>query len=336
MASSELAERLRRLREERGMNLRATARALKISEASVSAWENAKSLPPVRRLDEYAKLFGHPEGSLPATSTDWTPAQQESYRRLAKSLSDLRARAVREQNAGPTHPWQFPVGDPITIVCSELSEERRRKIGYSDPRKPDFVESYQYADLDSLVELYGDVKALNPSSSVLRVVPSKLNIENRGAHLIVLGGVDFNSLTKSFLDEGSMPVRQFARPRDEDVGGFAVGAADNPQTFSPVVVERDGRDALKEDVAFFLRADNPYNQERTLTICNGMYARGSFGVVRALTDPQIRDRNTEYLYEQFKGKKTYCILCRVKVVAGEIVTPDWKLDSVRLYRWPED
>lgn len=336
MGSSELADRLRRLREGRAMSLRATAAALRMSEASVSAWENGKSLPPVRRLDGYARLFAQPDGPLPAATAEWTGVQQEAYEVLAKTLATLRTAAARKQTSGPTHPWQFPVGDPITIVCSELPEHHRREIGYSDSRKPDYVESYQYADLDSLMELLGHVSALNPESPVLRVVPSKLNIDNRGAHLIVLGGVDFNSLTKSFLDEGTLPVRQSERIREEEVGGFAVGPADAPREFRPIVIERDGRDTLKEDVALFLRAVNPYNQERTLTICNGMYNRGSFGVVRALTDPAIRDRNTEFLHEQFEGQQTYCILCRVKVVAGEIVTPDWKLDSVRLYRWPED
>jgi hypothetical protein len=91
---------------------------------------------------------------------------------------------------------------------------------------------------------------------------------------------------------------------------------------------------LREDVALFARAVSPFNRERTITICNGMYGRGTYGAVRALTDARFRDRNSDYLRSQFGNSATYCILTRVPVVQGVTLTPDWTTGDYTLFEWP--
>ena len=90
-----------------------------------------------------------------------------------------------------------------------------------------------------------------------------------------------------------------------------------------------------EDVAQFLRAPNPYNRRRTLTFFNGMFSRGSYEIVRALTDSKIQERNAAYLSHRFRNVDTYSIVCRVKIVASEVVVPDWTVSEIRLHEWPE-
>ena len=90
---------------------------------------------------------------------------------------------------------------------------------------------------------------------------------------------------------------------------------------------------LREDVALFARATSPYNKLRFVTICNGMYGRGTYGAVRALTDERFRDRNAEYLRERFGDSDAFCILSRVIVENGEVLTPDWTLGETRLFEW---
>ena len=76
-------------------------------------------------------------------------------------------------------------------------------------------------------------------------------------------------------------------------------------------------------MALFARAVSPFNRKRTVTICNGMYGRGTYGVVRALTDARFRDRNADYLRSRFGDAESYCILSRVPIVDGVTLTPDW-------------
>jgi hypothetical protein len=94
------------------------------------------------------------------------------------------------------------------------------------------------------------------------------------------------------------------------------------------------RRSLIEDVAHFFRAPNPLNEKRTITICNGMYQRGTLGAVRALTDVRFRDRNEAHLRERFAGQRTFSIVTRVEVILGAAVTPDWTSSDDLLHEWP--
>ena len=64
-----------------------------------------------------------------------------------------------------------------------------------------------------------------------------------------------------------------------------------------------------------------------------MYGRGTYGVVRALTDARFRDRNAEYLRSRFSGREAYCILTRVPIVDGVTLTPDWTAGDSTLFEW---
>jgi hypothetical protein len=90
---------------------------------------------------------------------------------------------------------------------------------------------------------------------------------------------------------------------------------------------------LREDVALFARAISPFNRKRTVTICTGMYGRGTYGAVRALTDANFRDRNAEYLRTRFSDCESYCIVTRVPIIHGATLTPDWTTGDHTLFEW---
>jgi hypothetical protein len=108
---------------------------------------------------------------------------------------------------------------------------------------------------------------------------------------------------------------------------------DGTRQHRPHLDEVQGRPVLREDVALFARAINPYNRLRTVTICNGMYSGGSYGTVRALTDARFRDRNAAYIKEHFAGSESFCILTRVTIERGVPLTPDWTIPERRLFEW---
>jgi hypothetical protein len=64
-----------------------------------------------------------------------------------------------------------------------------------------------------------------------------------------------------------------------------------------------------------------------------MYARGTYGAVRTLTDESFRDRNAEYIQDRFANSEAFCILTRVTVEGGVTLTPDWTLPETRLFEW---
>ncbi|GAA1885912.1 helix-turn-helix domain-containing protein [Asanoa iriomotensis] len=348
-----LAVRLRRLRLNEWptpIKQPQLARALGVSVPLISSWERttAPKAPPAERLTSYARFFATPRSVVDgraALRTDLTTDEEERRRELEDELLGLRAAAVgrvpgpRQPAELANHPpaagpWYFGDGAPVTIVCGELPEARRADPVYTDQDSPDYVALYSHADLDSLVELHGHVRAANPDSDVWFMRASLVTSDHLTTHLVLLGGVDFNDLTTAVLDSLGVPVRQLTRITDEpdDEGAFEVREGGGRQ-HRPSLINEHGRRILVEDIAHFCRGQNPYNSLRTVTVCNGMFGRGVYGAVRALTDQRFRDRNAGHVRSRFEDAQTYSILSRVRVVRGEVVTPDWTKPENVLHEW---
>jgi len=232
--------------------------------------------------------------------------------------------------------WRFPPDQDITIVCSALPQDYLGSMPYTDADDPNYVDLYRFGDLDALLELYGHIRAANPTNQVrVRTSGEELQVDDYTSHLVLLGGVDWNSITAELLHRLDVPVTQLARESDDEPGGFVVEANGKTTTFSPTLRREEDREYLDEDVAHFFRAPSPLNDKRTVTICNGMYQRGTLGAVRALTDARFRHRNEKYLRRRFPDEGTFSVLCRVKVFRGAAVTPDWSTSSEDLlHEWP--
>ena len=360
-SSRALARRLRALRESHWYDLRITQQQLAeafggdkpLSESLISSWESARNpvTPPPKRLHAYATFFatrrsldGHPHLLADAELTEEERAERD---RLHEELLG-RWSAEREADPGDVVPlattsdtigggiWRYTDQRPVTIICSRLPRELREAMPYTDNRDPDFVRSYTYADLDSLIELHGHIRATNPAVQVNIRTADDMENDDYTSHLVVLGGVDWNPVARDLLRRLNLPIRQVGRPVESVYSGhFEVKRANEKLEFRPVLEERDGSLILREDVAMLLRGPSPYNVKRTVTLCNGMYGRGTYGAVRALTDARFRDRNDAHLRQRFTGP-TFGILTRVLIVNGEALTPDWTVDDNRLYEWPDE
>jgi hypothetical protein len=210
----------------------------------------------------------------------------------------------------------------------------------ADPSSPDYVKLYAYADLDALVELHGHIRAVNPSSHVAFRLARELAEDDYTTHLVLLGGRDWNEATRDVLSLLELPVRQVTgedEPQDtraEDAYFEVLDGAERRQ-FRPVVERSAGKVILHEDVAHFYRGPNPFNVQRTVTICHALFGRGTLGAVRALTDARFRNRNEAHLRTRFPGQERFSVLCRVPVVRGRTVTPDWTRSDTRLHEWPQ-
>lgn len=357
-----LAGRLRELRERQWPDIKVTQAHLaqafsverSVSVPLISSWESANNpkIPPVPRLEAYATFFATTrsmDGAGPRLlgTAELTDRERAVKDNLNRELLRLRAGALghvalppsvkteEEENIASLNSgyWRFADGRPITIVCARLPDEMLEKIPYSDPADPDYVALYAYADLDSFIELHGHIRAANPGSQVNFRTAPHLDHDDYTTHLVLLGGVDWNYATQSVFNQLSLPITQVANWDSPDGSFFEVAGDGEPARFRPVLSPAGGKKILREDVALFARAVNPFNRLRTVTICNGMYASGTFGAVRALTDKRFRDRNTSYAKEKFGEREDFCILTKVRVERGVPVTPDWTLPENRLFEW---
>jgi hypothetical protein len=367
-----LARYLRALREERWpgkkVNQRQLAAALSgdghrsVSVPLISSWESRTNPkpPPASRIQDIATFFASPRSFDGQTSRllgpdEMTVPERAARERLLQELDRLRSEAVavpgtpRPQATDPggaheiarsldASPYRFKDGQPINIICAQLpGEQLERMKPYTDPSDPDFIDMYRYTDLDALFELHGHLRAANRTSQVnLRLAHELRPDDYTGAHVVALGGVDWNQATSSVLERLQLPVTQVSRLDEDEPGAahFEVPGEDGRPVFHrPWLDESDGRPVLREDVALFARAVNPFNRKRYVTICNGMFGSGTYGAVRALTDALFRDRNAEYLQAAYGDSDAFCILSRVTVENGKALTPDWTLPETRLFEW---
>jgi hypothetical protein len=363
-----LARRLRALREERWpgkkVNQAQLAAALgadgrrSVSVPLISSWESQVSpkVPPASRIEDIATFFATPRSFDGQTGhllgpDEMTTEEQAERQRLLEELTRLRNDALGAPSVtwhGMTipdplqeiarslsaTPYRYEPGERITIVCGLLPEDMRARMPYTDPLDPDFIELYRFAELDALLELFGHLRAANPTSRVEFRAADRLSEDDYTGHLISLGGVDWNPTTTRTLDRLQLPVRQVADWGKPDGAYFEVTEADGRKiAHRPLLKESAGRRILREDVALFARAVSPFNRKRFVTICNGMYGRGTYGAVRALTDERFRDRNADYIEGKFGGSEAFCILTRVPVEGGQTLTPDWTVAETVLFEW---
>jgi hypothetical protein len=363
-ARFELARRLKALREQRWPDLRVTQKQLAaafgeddrpLSLSLISSWENSRDpvSPPAHRLNQYSIFFATRRSIVGSharllSEREMTPDEREERSRLYAELSEIRFpggpadRPLRRPLAAPGEeigggPLYFEDQKRITIVCSRLPEEMRRSMPYTNPRDPDYVRSYTYADIDSLIELFGHVRAVNPTAEVNIRAADSLEEDDYTAHILLLGGVDWNPVTRDIEQRLGLPVKLGDRPDSDLYGGQfeVVRGADTGKVIAPVLDTVGRQVVLREDVGQVFRGRNPYNQARSLILFNGMFGRGTYGAVRSLTDARFRDRNERYLHERFGRLDTFNILVRVSInPSGAALTPDWTLPETRLHEWP--
>jgi hypothetical protein len=340
-----LAERLRDLREgapvpltqsDLGHALASVGAKGAVSPAAVSSWENAGSgrLVPVSRLNAYARLFCTPrsfEGGVHLLDEgELTSDERSAFEELKQELSGLRDSAAGLQR-GPfgTAPslWHFPGGSRITLACSRLPRDLRPPS--SEPDNLNYVRFSDLADLDTLIEIYGAIRAYNdPSSRVVITAAQDLRQRDVANHLVLIGGLAWQTVNPWFSRIFPIPIES-EDPAER--GAIVVRDPDGGQREFRCLMDGD---ELVEDVGFFARGENPSAPRRTLTICGGITTRGVLGAARCFTDWEMRQRNEQYLLPRFPEGASYCIVMRVPVVLNrDPLTPDLSKPENRLFEW---
>jgi hypothetical protein len=346
-AALRLASRLKHLRQHQSRLTQAELAAAfskegKLASVTVSSWESLKSpkLPPVDRLRAYARFFatarsveGRPK-LLPFN--ELTPDEKKEYEKLEAELLRLRSEASGESlRERPTfnRSWLFRDGARVTFVCAQLPSSVTGSFG--DPGNPNYTQLQTYADIDALIELFGHIRAENPASTVHFRTPPDVEPDDLTGHLILLGGVVWNEVTRRLSEMANIPVRQVNDPPLESGEIFVASFDGQEREFRPKWLDGEKK-ILAEDVGLLVRVPNPLNANRTLTICNGIHSRGVYGAVRSLTDAELRDGNERYISENFGDAESFGVLMSVQVIRNRAMTPDFNSRDVVLYKWTKD
>lgn len=346
-AAMQLAARLKQLRQQRPrLTQEKLAKALSeeesLSPATVSSWESLKTpkVPPEYRMRAYARFFASTrtvQGKPKLFSlSDLTEDERKAYEKLETELLRLRNAAggdsPEEEQQTFSRSWLFRDGARVTFVCAQLPSS---VIGpFGNPENPNYTKLQTYADVDSLTELFGHIRAENPLAEVHFRTPPDVVPDDLTGHLVLLGGVVWNEITGRLFEMANLPISQVKDPPLESGEIFVANVDGKVREFWPKWTDESEK-VLAEDVGLLVRVPNPLNANRTLTICSGIHSRGVYGAVRSLTDAELRDGNERYISENFGDAESFGVLMAVKVIKNQTMTPDFNSRDVVLYKWAE-
>ena len=342
----ELARRLRQLRLEEWPESRLTqgtlAKAIggddSLSPATVASWENraAPKLPPRDRVLAYAQFFAtrrslEPEPHLVRVD-GFTEEETATYENLRDELLELHAAVRGTPEAQPVarRSWLFTDSGPLTLICAQLPEAEAGPL--ANPNDLNYTELLSYADITSMVELHGHIRAENPEMDVFFKTSPEVKADDLSGHVVIIGGIGWNDVTRRILELTRLPVMQEEDRAIPTGEVFVANIAGKVHKYLPRLSE-DKPAKLLEDVGLLVRMPNPLNSNRTLTMCNGIHSRGVYGAVRSLTDARLRESNERYIAQNFPGNKEFGILMRVQVIEGRAMTPDLSIAGTVLYQW---
>jgi hypothetical protein len=275
----------------------------------------------------------------PLRAGQLTAAEEAVNKELLQELTRLRREALSPEalaaDSGPLggRLLHFPDGRSVCVVVSTLPQDRLNGVTYADPQHPNHISLLSYADSDALVEVFGHLRAENPTARVTFTNDERMVQDDLGNHVVILGG-DWNRAAKWFSRRLELPFEVRADGDDTELGLYlVVGAGDDRREVRPTFLRGPGKMELEYDIGLFVRGPNPANLQATVTWCFGIFSRGTLGSVRMVTDAAYRTVNEQEVEDfspSFGRSHVEWLMFRVPVAVGFTVTPDLSRPFLRL------
>jgi transcriptional regulator with XRE-family HTH domain len=281
----------------------------------------------------------------------WYFPDGQPIRIITSRLSNRALTSLSARDADPAAGEPPPPHEPIP---------------YASPWHPNYIRSLWDGDSDATIELYGHIRAENPLSPVWFITADRVTDEDLTGHVVILGQGD------AFGYEGAPSTLDYMIKRQEWPWFSRLAEGGDPEYDSEFVVTLDaagdpayvpsgeaplkeevhrplflpdesgtpgtrrlvgGHPQLEYDAAMLARRPNEMNLSATLTVCSGIFSRGTLGAVRATTDPKLRTRNEQWLYDNV-DPDDFWMLLQVPVflspTGARTVTPDLEREFLRL------
>lgn len=323
-------------------------RPIKIVHGTLPDYELFRRPPDVEDLQ---RAVARLRAALPAADEGLDQAAGD-----VKHYDDVRRalRALADAGSALRSDVDPEVKDSLAVVRQGTTAFESLGVQYANPWHPNYIGTLWNSDADAALEVFGHIRAENPGADVRLVAWNALTEDDLTDHLVILGLADAKTdgnLVSYLRNRLEIPVfADTPAGADPEYDGRYVVQLDDEgrpdkqgarrDVHAPRFLQdgrgrrvlREGQPQLEYDVALLGRFINPLNFTATVTICSGIFSRGTYGAVRALTDATLRGRNETYLADRFELQPKphegagFWMLIHVPVFAGPTgaltVTPD--------------
>jgi hypothetical protein len=285
------------------------------------AWERVATGQEATRF-ELRQAVARPQGEATALAGDLTGTTAHDDSQLRRVSAD---QAPSGSTASHQPMWEFPDGSRIVLVSLRLPEDRRPPS--ANPKNLNYVRLAELADLDTVIDIHGAVRAHNPASQVVITAAQDLTQHDVANHLVLIGGYAWEEVASWFSRIFPMPV-VFWDPLEH--GAIKVRLPEGGEReFKHTLIGEE----IVEDVGFLAFGKNPSAPRRKLIVCGGITTRGVHGAALCFIDMEMREGNERYLRSRFSGDATSCVVMRVPIMNNDPLTPDLSKPENRLFEW---
>jgi hypothetical protein len=225
--------------------------------------------------------------------------------------------------------WGLKDGDHVIVVCSELPniEERQFVKDVEDESKREFIYNLKYGDVDAYFEVIVTLLRLFPKIK-LRILSSG-EVEQIRAdftqHLILIGGPDYNSITKKYLKKGITQI-DYRCPETNECSSI------HPNEI--VIFDRaSGQEycefTSEKDFGYFERIKNPDDPRKNIILIGGCHTIGVTGAVKAFSmfesergeTPAVVLQNARLIAKRISQKSEFVVLVEAERLSQTIKAP---------------
>ncbi len=90
-----------------------------------------------------------------------------------------------------------------------------------------------FGDLDAMVELHGHIRAENPGMGVFYKAAPEVKADDLSGHIVIIGGIGWNDITRRLIDLSRLPVQQEEDPALTTGEIFLIQADDGQRKYFP-------------------------------------------------------------------------------------------------------
>jgi hypothetical protein len=186
----------------------------------------------------------------------------------------------------------------------------------------------KFADLDSLVEVFGQVKADNPENMIRILAPDELTQDFALNQLIIVGGAAWREVRTStpwLVHNVQLPIEHPAGEEDD----FTLTVGDETKQFAPLRING----TLVQDIGMIAQVPHPIIEGSTVTLLSGITSRGVHGAALCFTDSHVREDNERYIEDKFGSTEAFCVVMKVPIANNAALPPNLWRENIRLWEW---